>query len=162
MGAQIETPWQGDWSERLQLGIRRSGYRTLDEFLAAHPGDSYYSLARLLDANIAPMQLYGEQLRNAHKTNRLRAAAADCLARFLSHYVKRGWNCGRHFRSRLASAYAAWRTSILQFSLDNEELAKRLDAVWTNLEENPPPVEWRPTGASDRYIVQAFAKGWPE
>lgn len=161
MSTDLETSWQGDWRDRLQLGIRRCGFATLDQFLAAHPADTYFALARRLDANIAPMQLYGEQLRSAQRANCIRQAAADCLARFLVHHLKRGWGSGRHFNSRLAAAYAAWKSSVLHFTQDTEDLAYKIDTVWAALKKMSPPTGWRPEGADDRFIKDAFAAGWP-
>lgn len=155
------TPWQGDWQARLQSGIERLGFARIEDFLMAYPADTYYDLVKLLDSNVAPMQLYAQQLRNAQANQRLREASADCLARFLAYYGKRGWGNGRHFLSRSASAYAAWKTSIIQCTQGNDELSYKLDAVWKELEKKQPPNGWIPQGASDSFIQAAFASGWP-
>src|SRR5262249_6983113 len=107
------TPWQGDWKARLQEKLSLLGYGNLEEFLDANPGSGYVSLAKLLgDANVAAMQLCGEQIRRGFETNNIRFVAADCLVRFLNEYVPRGWKNGRHFQHRSASAFASWSTSI--------------------------------------------------
>jgi hypothetical protein len=161
MNEPTTTPWQGDWQARLRNALRRVGFDTLESFLAANPGKTYFALVKLLNADIAPMQLYGEQLRAARSSNCLREAAMDCLVRFLSYYLKRGWGNGRHFQSRSASAYAAWRTTILQFVQDECDLTDSLDTVWNMLEMSNPPHGWIPKDTNDSLIQDAFAKGWP-
>src|SRR4051812_11992887 len=127
MSGNVTTPWQGDWQLRLQRKLKSLGYDALDEYLSANPGVSFVRLAESLgDANIAAMQIYGLQLRLAVARGELRAAAKDCLVRFLNKYVKRGWGVGRHFPHRVASAYAAWSTTIKTHAQADSQIEGRL------------------------------------
>jgi hypothetical protein len=122
----------------------------------------YVSLAKALaDARVAPSQLYGEHIRVAKKTNRLREAARDSLVRFLVGHLKKGWGKGRHFEFRLASAVAAWKTSILQFGINTSSMATLLDAVVDALEKAAPPQGWIPKSPADPLVQDAFENGWP-
>ena len=159
----MSTSWQGDWQGRLQTELHCLGFSSLKDFFAAYPGLNYFKLVELIpDASIAPMQLYGEQLRDARLNNRLRETAADCLVRFLAYHIKRGWGQGRHFPFRLASAFADWKTSIKQYADPDETESQRLDMVEELLKANPPPIGWIPSGVSDSLIEKVFSIGWPE
>lgn len=159
-----DTPWDGDWRTRLGFFLGEHGYATLDVFLRQHPAVGYVDLARLAsEANVAAMQLYGEQLRIAASNGCVRDAARDALPRFLNQYIKRGWGRGKHFHSRLAAALAAWEVAVLTYSatLDSIELKARLRRIADELERSQPAEGWRPTSADDPLISGAFTAGWP-
>ena len=156
------TPWQGDWKARLQEKLSLLGFHDLEEFLDGHPGLGYVKLATLLgDANVAAMQLYGEQIRRGCETNNIRAVAMDCLVRFINEYVPRGWKNGRHFQTRSASAYAAWSTSITFIVSSETSLKPTLKRVFENLNSLAIPVGWLPKDKDDVFVVEAFETGWP-
>lgn len=154
-------PWHGDWKERLAIYLESQGFDDLDSFLDENPGVGYVTLAKQLgDANVAAMQLYGEHIRCADAKDRLRVAAMDCLVRFINEYVRRGWNEGRHFAHRSASAFAAWSTAITTHCQDSS-VSDRLPRVYDELERLPIPSGWLPSSPNDPFIVSAFEKGWP-
>ncbi len=156
------TPWQGDWKARLQEKLKTLGFSSLEEFLNAYPGLGYVSLAKHLgDANVAAMQLYGEQLRRGSVLNNLRFVAMDCLVRFLNEYIPRGWKNGRHFQHRSASAFASWSTSIAAHASSYSGIEQVLKQIFDNLESMPIPAGWLPKDSTDSFVVQAFEKGWP-
>jgi hypothetical protein len=156
-----KNPWQGDWKERLSIYLESRNFGDLDAFLEANPGVGYLTLAKQLgDTNIAPMQLYGEQIRRAKAKDQLRIAAMDCLVRFINEYIRRGWNEGRHFTHRSASAFAAWSTAIATHSQDST-VNDKLKRVYDELERLPIPSGWLPSSANDSFIVSAFETGWP-
>jgi hypothetical protein len=162
MDERVDTPWQGDWKERLVEKLASMGFGTLEEFLSANPGVGYVNLAKMLtDANVAALQLYGEQIRTAASTGRLREGAKDSLVRFLAEHIKRGWDASRHFTFRLAAALADWKSSLIQFGSQNSDFPAKLDAVINALREASPPKGWVPKSPSDEHIERAFAKGWP-
>jgi len=162
MTEQQRTPWQGDWRIRLQSKLEELGYNALEDFLTSNPGVGYVQLAaKLRDANIAAMQIYGEQIRLAASTGNLRAAAMDCLVRFLNEYVKRGWQNGRHFPHRLASAYAAWFSAINANCEDDRQMEMRLNAVFEELKRSQPVEGWIPRDSDDAIIRSCFAEAWP-
>ena len=157
------TPWDGDWQMRLRSRLDALGFGTLGAFLHAKPGVSYVTLAKELgDTNVAAMQLYGEHIRMAKKEDLLRAAAADCLVRFLVEHVKRGWGRGRYFTLNLASALGDWRSVMNQFGGNDDFLNERLDRVAEALKRLHPPDGWIPSGPGDQMISRAFQQGWPE
>jgi hypothetical protein len=156
-----KNPWQGDWKERLSIYLESHNFGDLEAFLDANPGVGYVTLAKQLgDANVAPMQLYGEHIQRAKLNDRLRNAAMDCLVRFINEYVRRGWDEGRHFAHRSASAFAAWSTAITTHSQD-ASVNDTLKRVYDELERLPIHSGWLPSSANDRFIISAFEKGWP-
>jgi hypothetical protein len=154
------TPWQGDWRQRLESKLKSLGFEGLEDFLLAYQGVGYVKLAeRLEDANVAAMQLCREHIRRGSENSNLRSVAKDSLVRFLNEYARRGWKVGRHFPHRSASAFAAWSTSLASHSTSSIEFdVKR---VFDELEALPIPNGWLPTDSSDRFIVEAFNRGWP-
>lgn len=161
MNDQAVTPWHGDFQVRLQSKLQSLGFADLETYLAANPGLGYITIAELLsDANVAAMQLYGEQLRRAAKQGNLREAAADCLSRFLTQHITRGWGNGRHFRLRLASAFGDWKTVVRQFS-DSGSAEAPLDAVTEAIKACKPPNGWIPKSGNDPILESAFGVGWP-
>ena len=156
------TPWIGEWKVRLQEQLSRLGFGNLEEFLHANQGAGYVSLAKMLDdANVSAMQLYGEQIRRGYQTGNVRCVATDCLVRFLNEYIPRGWNTGRHFQHRSASAFASWSTSITAIANSDTRIERRLKLVYDKLEAMPLPIGWLPKDNSDAWITEAFEKGWP-
>lgn len=154
------TPWQGDWKLRLRSKLNALGFESLEDFLLANPGVGYVRLAQSLgDANVAAMQLYGEHIRRGEETSTLRCVAMDSLVRFLNEYVRRGWKVGRHFPHRSASAFAAWSTSLATHSTPGIEY--KAQQVFSQLDALPIPDGWLPKDSSDRFIVEAFNRGWP-
>jgi hypothetical protein len=107
------------------------------------------------------MQLYGEQIRRGYQTGNVRCVATDCLVRFLNEYIPRGWNTGRHFQHRSASAFASWSTSITAIANSDTSIERRLKLVYDKLEAMPLPIGWLPKDNSDAWITEAFEKGWP-
>ena len=156
------TPWQGDWKARLQEKLSLLGFRNLEEFLDGNPGSGYVKLAKLLgNANVAAMQLYGEQIRRGCETNNIRSVAMDCLVRFINEYIPRGWKNGQHFQTRSASAYAAWSTSISMIASSDTSIKQTLKRVFDNLKSLSRPTGWLPKDKDDVFIFEAFEKGWP-
>lgn len=163
MAEEIITPWHGDWQARLQSKLESLGFATLQMFLEANPGICYTNLSRCLaDANIAPMQIYGKQLREAEAEGHLRAAAVDCLVRCLSQHIKRGWGHGPQFEYRLASGLSDWKCSIAEFVGKGEGLMARLEAVGEAIKACSPPKGWVPSSPADQIIQSAFLAAWPE
>jgi hypothetical protein len=122
----------------------------------------YVRLAKELgDANVAPMQIYSEQIRRGCQTSNLRFVAMDCLVRFLNEFIPRGWKNSRHFQHRAASAFASWSTSITAIANSDTGIERRLKLVFATLEAMPLPVGWLPKENNDTFIQQAFEKGWP-
>lgn len=163
MNESLATPWQGDWQQRLRAKLESLGFGDLEGFLSANPGIGYVQLAASLgDANVAAMQLYGQQIRTAIECGRLRDAAKDCLARFINEHCKRGWGNGRHFERRLASVYGAWTTAIATNSSSSEELREKMRMVFDELEKLAPESGWLPVGGNDELIERAFQISWPD
>jgi hypothetical protein len=161
--SEIETPWTGSWRCRLQSKLGRAGFGSLEEFLEANPGLGYVALARqLADANVAPLQIFGEQLRLGMANQRLRSVAMDSLVRYINQYVPRGWRNGFHFQLRAASAFSTWSTSFPNCTKETSNLSERLHSVLDALKAMAIPQGWLPKDVSDTYIVAAFATGWPE
>jgi hypothetical protein len=157
------SPWTGNWKGRLQAELSRSGFGSLEDFLLAHPGVGYVTLSRqLAGANIAPAQLFGEQLRLGLERRQLRGVAMDSLVRSMNERVPRGWRNGRHFRLRLASAFAAWSVGLSHSTLEPTEIGVRLHRVFDALEAMPIPTGWLPKNSEDPFITAAFATEWPE
>ncbi len=162
MNIELQSPWHGNWQDRLQASLKGLGFRSLEEFLAANPGVSYVDLQQSLgSANIAAMQLYGEQIRNAAFERRLREAAMDSLVRFFREHVKRGWGQGRHFAFRLASALGDWKSVISQFAEGDRALNEQLDGVIKAINSSNPQLGWSPADKDDVIIQKAFRIGWP-
>lgn len=160
--SEIETPWTGSWRCRLQSKLGRAGFGSLEEFLEANPGLGYVALARqLADANVAPLQIFGEQLRLGMANQRLRSVAMDSLVRFMNQNIPRGWLNGVHFRLRAASVFAAWSTGFSNGTQGTANLSERLHSVFDALEAMTIPQGWLPKDVSDPYVVEAFATGWP-
>jgi len=156
------TPWIGDWKVRLQEKLSFLGFSNLEDFLHANQGLGYVSLAKMLgDANLAAMQLYSEQIRRGCQTGNERFVAMDCLVRFLSEYIPRGWKKGQHFEHRSASAFASWSTSITAIANSDTNIELKLKLVFAQLDAMPIPVGWLPKDNSDNFITEAFDKGWP-
>jgi hypothetical protein len=155
-------PWRGDWKSRLNTTLNSMGFKCLEQFLDANPGSDYIRLAKLLrEADVAALQLYGEHIQNAAARDRLREASRDSLVRFLVEHLKYGWEQGRHFDFRWASAVAAWKSCIVQFGSKDRHVYDNLDAVISALKESAPPAGWIPKSPSDVYIEAAFERGWP-
>lgn len=156
------TPWQGDWRQRLRSKLNSLEFDSLECFLIANPGVGYVKLAESLgDADIAAMQLYGEQIRRGHERSSLRNVAIDCLVRFLNEYVRRGWKVGRHFPHRSASAFAAWSTALATHAGSSPSIENTTKRVFELLNELQIPEGWLPKDNSDRFILEAFDRGWP-
>lgn len=161
--SEIKTPWTGNWRLRLQSELARAGFGSLEEFLEANPGRGYVALARqLADANVAPGQIFGEQLRLGMAKQRLRSVAMDSLVRDIHDYIPRGWRNGVHFRLRAASAFSTWLTGLTACNQERSNLAERLHSVWDALQAMDIPTGWLPKDHLDAHIVDAFAIGWPE
>lgn len=162
MDSGANNPWDGDRQSRLQVTLTQLGFSSLNDFLVAHPGISYSKLAESLrDAAVAPMQIYGLQIRQATAAGQLREAAKDSLARFINEHIKRGWSNGRHFNFRRASALGDWISVVTQYSGGNRSLEARLSAVSEELKASSPPQSWKPVGGSDEIIRSAFERCWP-
>ena len=156
------SPWIGDWKVRFQEKLSFLGFRNFEEFLHANQGTGYVNLAKELgDANVAAMQIHSEQIRVGNQKGNIRFVALDCLVRFLNEYIPRGWKNGRHFRHRLASAFASWSTSITAIANSDTGIERKLKLVFATLEAMPIPVGWIPKDNNDAFILQAFEKGWP-
>jgi hypothetical protein len=158
-----ETPWTGRWRDRLQSELDRTGFDSLEEFLEAHPGMSYVALARqMAGANIAPIQIFGEQVQLGMAKRSLRSVAMDSLVRYLNQDVPRGWRNGVHFQLRAASAFADWSTGFLNCEHETINLSQRFHNVFDALKAMPIPAGWLPKDVQDPFVVAAFAAGWPE
>ena len=150
------------WEHRLRCKLDSLRYALLEDFLAHHSGVGYVKLAEMLgDANVAAMQIYGKQIQSAILNDQLREAAKDCLVRFLNEYVVRGWGVGRHFHHRLASACAAWSTTIKAHASNGGQIERYLKAVIDRLEAATPPKGWRPMGVNDAIVGKIFEDAWP-
>jgi hypothetical protein len=157
-----KSPWTGSWRCRLQSELGRAGFGSLEEFLEANPGRGYVARARqLANANVAPLQIFGEQLRLGMANQRLRSVAMDSLVRYIIQYIPRGWRNGVHFRLRAASAFSTWSTSFPICTQEMSNLSERLHSVLDTLEAMDIPQGWLPKDVSDRFLAAAFATGWP-
>lgn len=162
MSDETITPWQGDWKRRLSIKLESLGHPSLDAFLVANPGMGYVDLAEALgEARVAPMQLYGEQIRSAARDQRLRSAAVDCLSRLLVQHIKRGWGNGRHFPLRVASAFGDWKYTIREFASRDDLLNQKVNSVIEAIKASEPPNGWVPTSGEDPILQDAFRIGWP-
>jgi hypothetical protein len=113
-------------------------------------------------ANIAPIQIFGEQVQLGMAKRSLRSVAMDSLVRYLNQDVPRGWRNGVHFQLRAASAFADWSTGFLNCEHETINLSQRFHNVFDALKAMPIPAGWLPKDVQDPFVVAAFAAGWPE
>ena len=159
----------GDWRARMKARLAELGFANIDEFLARYPAVPYLKLPEILGKDVAiPILIVKLQLEEAKDGRRLRAAAMDCLAREINHYLSTGWArekpgmmAEEKQRSEFlkASACTSWVT---QIEMTDSEARAPAMAVWLALVESNPGTGWRPSGQADPVIEGAFRTGWPE
>jgi hypothetical protein len=136
------------------------GHESVGNYLASHPAEPYFKVARRLGNDVAAVQLARMQFEEAVGIDGIRRAAMDGFCREIAENLKRGWGVGRHVDFRTAGVYAGWM-ALLEFRADAPHLRPKGDAIWSSLKEINPPQGWLPNGPNDPIIVAAFAKGWP-
>lgn len=155
--------WRSQVQKRrdIRSALREMGFRTVMDFLAANPGESYLSIASRLGPGVTPVDVVEKQFSEAKPLGALRLAAQDALARELNRFAKRGWGRGSNAKFNVSAAYAFWLND-LKFQGGSPELAPVAYRVWNALVSSSPPDDWRPSGPHDQVIESAFAVGWPK
>jgi hypothetical protein len=153
--------WEPDWEERIRLAVRRLGYATLSDFLAANPGARYDDLVRLLDIPAAPVQIAALSLRDAARRDQLRAAAMDSLCRHLADSLPAGLTQTQRGQFGIISATSSWTIDVLRATDDNPQLRECCQAVAKALLALPARPKWLPRTPDDPQLVALFSSAWP-
>jgi hypothetical protein len=144
--------WHGDPRGFLDRRLRERGL-TVQQFLAARPGQSWNRLVRYFDEPLAPIQLMAYVQEAAAKGQWLDWYARDGLARALAEHLPDGWRLQGEMDSKTADALADWLTimSILGPACD-----ERAHQVADRLKGAELPLGWLPDGPDDPLLVAAF------
>ena len=163
MNPRSNPTWAGDWGAKVYGALRRQGFESMSDFLAAHPLDTYDQVAARLGPHFAPVQIEHLQFLEAVESGRMRHAASDALVRKLHEHLPRGWKRGDDAVNRAMLAYAEWAGIVETRAklVGNPISAHIFLAVWRALERIGPPEGWLPSDARDDILVRAFAEGWP-
>jgi hypothetical protein len=148
--------WHADPRGFLDRRLRERGL-TIQQFLAARPGQSWNHLVHYFDEPLAPIQLMAYVQEAAATGQWLDWYARDGLARALGEHLPDGWR----FRGRIqgemdsptAHALADWLTimSILGPACD-----ERAHQVTDKMKRIDLPLGWLPAGPDDPLLVAAF------
>jgi len=158
--ASKEATWTSDWEGRLRARLADLGYDSICEFLTHTPGEPYTEVVKRIAPWVAVAQLSRLQMQEAKRRGELRAAAMDSLARNLNGYLPDGWVPDSQTESKAAGAAANTSTSLV-IEGESPELRAHILEVYRALKSLAPPIGWRPLGANDPRIEEAFARGWP-
>jgi len=150
--------WNGDWRAKVRSRLHEIGCETVHDFLARYPGEPYRKLVSRLGGDVAALQLTMMQLEESGEQGGLRDTAKDRLARLVNGHLKKGWAQGQHADFNTAGVYADWVTELERFQPYARQFA---DAVWQALLSIPPPAGWKPSGADDPILTDAFDRAWP-
>jgi hypothetical protein len=165
----VRITWIGDWKGRLMRALRARGYGSVAHFLTDHAELTYEQAAREIDEITAPLQIVVLQMDEAIDNDSYRDAAADALARVVLANMRKGWGMPPRFDSRAASALVSWISIVAPWAPPpgarserrpmTEEDCRR---IWKVLVEDVKPHQgWKPSGANDPYIREAFRLGLP-
>jgi hypothetical protein len=158
MTANRPSAWEGSWRNRLRDRLRSFGCATVSELLEQHPGVPYLEIARRLGEDVAPVQLEWTQMEEARRSNAIRQAAMDSLARDIRGHLSDGWKASSSDDSQTVLAIVWWMIRLEQADSGTRPKA---EAVWEALKGSCPPVGWKPTGCTDKILLGAFDKAWP-
>jgi hypothetical protein len=130
---------------------------TVQQFLAARPGQSWNRLVHYFDEPLAPIQFMAYVQEAAAKWQWLDWYARDGLARTLAEHLPDGWRYqGRipdEVDYRTARALADWLTIT---SILGPACAERAHQVADRLKGVELPLGWLPDGRDDPLLVAAF------
>ena len=147
-----------DWPDRVGRLVRAMGYPDLQSLLAARPAATYEEVANEIGHDVAPIQVFVVQFKEAKLANAVREAAMDALAREVMDEFPEGWGIAERADYRRASALGNWISSII-VSGDCSACGDRLRKLAHSFR---PPAGWIPTGPDDPVIRAAFDEHWPK
>jgi hypothetical protein len=144
--------WHRDPAGFLDQRLGERGL-TVQQFLAARPGQSWNQLVHAFDEPLAPIQLMAYVQQAAAKGHWLDWYARDSLVRTLGEHLPDGWRRQGAMDSRTAHALADWLTII---SILGPACAERAHQVVDWLKRAQLPLGWLPDGPDDPLLVAAF------
>jgi len=147
--------WIGDWHQRIDDGVIRLGFASLDHFFLARPGRGYEALARELGEDVAPLQLVWRHLRECRGDDEFLDRAADSLMRHLVEHLKRGWMRGVNFEFNVVSAIVTWSGEVERAG-HRAGTRQLTESVIRALRQLSIPEGWLPSTREDNYIKDAF------
>jgi hypothetical protein len=156
-----DSTWDADWQKRIFIHLREKGYETINDFLRHFPAEPYVDVANRIAPWVAAMQLSRLQMQEAKHQGTIRGAAMDSIARNLNWRLPAGWAIDDKSVSEAAGAFANTSTSVV-IDGQSAEFKSRIREIYQALKALQPPNGWRPIGANDPLIQEAFERGWPE
>lgn len=163
---QIDKVWGGDWRGRVVDRVSTKGFRSVSEFVASRPAQTYAELAIELGEDIAPVQVSRLHLKEAHEegAHAFREASKDSLVRFIRERLPLGWNRKPVGKEEFdhdflnGAPWSTWATAIDEVSPDDARAHE--DAVWEQLQAHGRD-GWLPASSDDEVIRSVFDKAWP-
>ena len=160
MGGVVTVPSGGHWHRDpqgfLDRRLRERGL-TVQQFLAARPGQSWNHLVHYFDEPMAPIQLMAYEQEAAAKGQWLDWYARDALARALGEHLPDGWQFRGRVRGEMdyptARALSDWSAIM---SILGDACHERARQVADRLERAGLPLGWLPDGPEDPLLVAAF------
>jgi hypothetical protein len=144
--------WHRDPQGFLDRRLRERGL-SVQQFLAARPGQSWNHLVHYFDEPLAPTQLMAYVQQAAAKGQWLDWYTRDGLARALAEHLPDGWRLQGEMDSQTAEALADWLTIM---SILGPACAERAHQVADRLKRAELPLGWLPDGPDDPLLVAAF------
>ena len=160
MGGVVTVPSGGHWHRDpqgfLDRRLRERGL-TVQQFLAARPGQSWNHLVHYFDEPMAPIQLMAYAQEAAAKGQWLDWYARDALARALGEHLPDGWQFRGRVRGEMdyptARALSDWSAIM---SILGDACHERARQVADRLERAGLPLGWLPDDPEDPLLVAAF------
>jgi hypothetical protein len=150
--------WPSNWKSSLDELVASRGFGSVGAYADAYPLVTTWKLANDLDRDVSVKLIEAALIAEARAAHDVERRARDLMARSLAA-MPDGWPGPRRTNEQEwpAVAYAAgW----LPRDLAEVKMAHIVGLVTFLLGAELPP-GWRPSGADDPVIVEAFRQHWP-
>jgi hypothetical protein len=144
--------WTYNREERLQGSLLKQGFDDAIEFAKCHPDLTYDELVRILDNDLAPIQLLWILREEAIQKGETNWFAKDSLVRNIREICEEGWLLGEDGEFDAIHARSSWMSEIVSLGQDIE---KKAELVRDKLKLIAPQ-GWLPADINDPIIQKVF------
>jgi len=157
-----DSTWDADWQKRIFIHLREKGYETINDFLRHFPAEPYVDVCQQ-NRSMGCGNAIGRGFRCKKPNIRGQFAVRRWIrsrATLIGDSRLVGQLTTKAFR-RLREPSPNTSTSVV-IDGQSAEFKSRIREIYQALKALQPPNGWRPIGANDPLIQEAFERGWPE
>lgn len=140
--------FQGNWTVRLEEGLRERGFSSLTAFADAHPTLPLVELAEQFGNDFNAVQLFKQLVHEAERSHQVTRLVRGQFVRELHESFPDGWPPVLDEKTRLeiALVLGSW------FGFTPVTHQERVNRASDALIATPPPPGWRPNGPDDALL----------